>query len=213
MKSFFKRFKKKMPVMSGKSSGYYVRENVFEEIRDLKNTLKEGLKPPFLETDKEITFHGVPLKETSQKVIRKKFGNPNYILDNSKTIDGHKVYFYKDSVNVYKFLIQYHFIDDEFFFASNKVSSIRILSEEDKAKVIGRIKTKYFGDDAKEIKGLLVKVKDPVNNILFTRDDVYYRLNYLVLNSTTKQLIEKYIDYEVPVVKPPGLNDSLNEYI
>lgn len=202
-----------MPLVSGKGSGYYIRENMFEEIRDLKRVLTNGLKPPFNETEKEITFHGLPLKEHSQRMIRKKFGNPIYILDNSKSIDGHKVYFYKDSVNVYKFLIQYHFINDEFFFACNKVSSIRILSEDDKAKVIGRIKTKYFGEDANEIEGLMVKVKDPNNNILFTRDDVYYYLNYLVFNKTTKQLLEKYSNYEPAVSKPPGLNDSLDEYI
>jgi hypothetical protein len=213
MKSFFKKFKKKIPVTSSKSSSYFVRENVFEELRDLKKILKIGLEPPFSVTEKEITFHGVPLSTTTQQVIKKKFGNPFYVLDNSEVIAGHTVFFYKDSIATYKFLIQYHFIDNIFFFASNKVSSIRVLSEKDKEKVIKRIKVKYFGDDAEEIKGLLVKVKDPNNSVLFTLDDVYYHLNYLLNNKTTKSLVEKYMDYEEPVILPKGFSDSLNEYI
>lgn len=213
MKSLFKRFKKKNPVGSSKSSSYYIRENVFEEIRDLKRILKMGLEPPFSLTKKEITFHGVPLFTTTKQVIKKKFGSPSYVLDNSDLIEGHKVIFYKDSVDTYKFLIQYHFIDDKFFFASNKVSSIRILSEKDKERVIKRIKVKYFGDEAEDLKGLLVKVKDPNNSVLFTLDDVYYHLNYLLDNKTTNSLFEKYMDYEKPVALPKGFNESLKDYI
>ena len=213
MKSFFKRFKKKIPGISSNSSGYFVRENLLEDIRDLKSVLKTGFEPPFSETDKEITFHGVPLKGTSPRVIKSKFGSPMHILDNSKNIDGHKVFFYKDSINIYKFLIQYHFIDNEFFFASNKVSSVTVLTDEVKTKVIDRIKIKYFAENAKEIVGLKVKLKDPNGSILYTIDEVYYRLNYLLNNKTTKQLIKKYSDYEASQVRPAGFKESLEEYI
>lgn len=213
MKSFFKRFKKKIPGVSSKSSSYFERENLLEDVRDLKGVLETGFEPPFYSTEKEITFHGVPLKGTSPQVVKKKFGSPMYILDNSKNIDGHKVFFYKDSVNIYKFLIQYHFIDNEFFFASNKVSSMTVLTDEVKEKVLDRIKIKYFGENAKEIKGLKVKLKDPNGSILYTVDDVYYNLNYLLDNKNTKKLIKKYSDFENTAVPPAGFKESLEEYI
>lgn len=206
-------FGKKKSKTPSKNSSYFERENRFEVVKDLKKVLEIGFEPPFNKTEKEITFHGVPLLLTSPQVIKKKFGNPMYILDNSKYIDGHKIFFYKDSVNIYKFLIQYHFIDNMFFFASNKVSSLGELTDEVKYKVLDRIKTKYFGDDTKDIKGLNVKLKDPNGSVLYTVDDVYYHLNYLVDNETTKQLIQKYTDYQSDTPRPSGFKESLEEYI
>lgn len=213
MPSFFKRFKKKIIPISSKGSSYFERENIIQDTRDLKNILQILNEKIFSETKKDITFHGVPLLKTSPRELKNKFGAPMYIFNNSDNIESHKIFFYKDSVDFYKFLIQYHFIDNNFFFASNKVSSLTALSEEDKTKIVGRIKTKYFGEEAKEIKGLKVKLRDQNGSIFYTVDDVYYYLNYLLDNQTTKKLIKLYPDFESSITHPPGFKESLEEYI
>lgn len=212
MASWFKKFKKSVPITTSSGSTYYKRENNIQNVTDLKEILSGAPKIPELKTDVGITLNNISLSGITVSAIKKKFGTPSYILKNEE-IDSHVVYFYKESVAYYKFMIQYHFINNKFFFAGNKISSMGVLNDEDKVKVISRISKKYLGKEYDPSKGWLMKVKDPDGNIIYTIDDVYFHLYYLANNKTTEELIKHYGDVKPQRIKPAGFNESLDQYI
>ena len=213
MTSFFKKFKKSLPLVSTKNATYYNRENQIENLSDLKNVLEAAPEIKALKTSTDFTFNNIPLLNISQNLLITKFENPVFILDNDGEIKGHKVFFYRESIDYYRFLIQYHFIDGDFFFATNKISSVTILSDVDKQKIIDRINNKYLDQKSGDNKSLTIKIIDPNNSIIFTRDDVYFHINYLAGNKTTKALIDAYADYIDTQSLPAGFNETLEQYI
>ena len=212
MTSLFKRFKKNLPISTSKGSAYYRRENVIGNYDDLKKVLEAAPKIPEVKTDVEITFNTIPLNDITIADLKKKFDNPSFVLKN-ENIDGHMVLFYKDSVAYYKFLIQYHFINNKFFFAGNKISSMGVLNDEDKQKIIGRISKKYLHEDFDNSEGWKIKVIDPNGSIIHTLDDVYFHLYYLAGNETTKGLIKQYAGHVPEQEGPTGFKESLDQYI
>ena len=144
MASLFRKFKKKLPAVSNKNSAYYNRENTIETLQDLNKILKGAPEIKGIKTDKEITFNNISVLDITPTILRNTFDNPTHVIDRSDYIPGHKVVFYKENVLHYKFLIQYHFINEKFFFASNKISSITMLSNNDKMKILNRIAKKYL---------------------------------------------------------------------
>lgn len=212
MASLFKRFKKTLPASTSKGSTYYERENTIGNLDDLKKVLEGAPKIPSSKTDVEITFNNIPLNEITLAGLKKKFGAPAYVHKN-ELIDGHAVLFYRESVNYYKFLIQYHFINNKFFFASNKISSMGVLNDDDINKILSRISNKYLNKEFKDKQGRQMKVTDPNGSIIYTFDDVYFHLLYLVNNETTRNLIEKYADHTTQHFKPSGFKESLDQFI
>jgi hypothetical protein len=213
MASLFKRFKKKLPVATTKNTAYYNRENLIQTVSDLHRILMGAPDIKGFKTEKELTFNNTPLLEITPRVLKTSFDTPSNVLDHSSVIPGHKVIFYKDSVAHYKFLIQYHFIDEQFFFASNKISSMTILSESDKEKITGRISRKYIDGKKQDDKISVLKVTDPNGSIVYTVDDVYFYLHYLPENDVKKMLLGQYAEASSQTVKPMGFNDSLEKYI
>lgn len=212
MSSLFKRFKKNLPISTSKGSVYYRRENIISNYNDLTNVLEADPNIPEAKTDEEISFNTIPLIDITIADLKKKFDNPSYVYNN-ENIDGHMVLFYKDSVAYYKFLIQYHFINNKFFFAGNKISSMGVLNDDDKQKIIGRVSKKYLKKDFDNTEGWKIKVIDPNGSIIHTLDDVYFHLYYLAGNETTKELIEQYADHTPVQDKPTGFKESLDQYI
>lgn len=202
-----------MPLITTKNSSYYNRENRIENLGDLKKVLEAAPKIKAAKTGTNFTFNNIPLLNIDQKLLISKFENPVFMLDNDSEIKGHKVYFYRESIDYYRFLIQYHFVNDNFFFATNKISSVTALSDGDKQKIIDRINTKYLDQKPGDNKSLTIKIIDPNNSIIFTRDDVYFHINYLAGNKTTKSLIDTYTDYIDAPTLPTGFNDTLEQYI
>ncbi len=213
MASLFKKFKKNIPVPTSKNSTYYKRENNIGNTEDLKRILLATPDLKAFKTDKTITFNNIPLPEITFPKLKEKFGNPAHVYKNEQ-VEGHTVMFYRDSVSYYKFLIQYHFINNAFFFAANKISTTGILSDSDKKKIVDRICKKYLDKAFDEKEGWLIKVSDPIGNQIHTLDDVYFHLYYLAENETTRKLREHYLG-EIPDVteKPTGFKESLDQYI
>ena len=213
MTSLFKRFKKNLPSPTTKNSTYYKRENTIGNMDDLVRILFGGSDIVTFKTDKMITFNNIPLPEISFASLKAKFGNPAYVLKNEQ-VENHTVLFYRDSVSFYKFLIQYHFMGDEFFFATNKISTSGVLADSDKKKIIGRICKKYLDRDCGEGEGWLIRVIDPDGNSIHTLDDVYFHLYYLADNKTTRSLRKKVTgDTVVTKDRPSGFKESLDQYI
>lgn len=213
MSIFSKIFKKQITGTSKKST-YFVRENLIQSLTDLKKILYPLPKIEELNTNTDISFNGFELNKITPSLLKKEIGDPTYVLDNSEFIDKHQVLFYKDSADYYKFLIQYHFINGQFFFASNKISSLGIISPEDKNKIVGQIRLKYLGVPPEEhITSLIIKIGDRVNNVLTTVDDVYFHINYLSGNTTAQELINKYVGRTEPKSTHIGFKETLDKYI
>jgi hypothetical protein len=212
MSSLFKRFKKKLPVSGSKNVAYYKRENIIGNLQDMKRILSSAAEPENPNTEKEITINNIPLMEISVQKLKNKFGNPSHVLKNDN-VEGHTVLFYKDSVSYYRFLIQYHFINNKFFFAGNKISSMAVLSDSDKQKITNRISEKYLGKAFSMSKGWKVLVVDPNHSTIRTLDDVYFYLYYLAGNDTTRELAAKYADLKPQESERSAFKDSLDQYI
>lgn len=214
MASLIKSLGKIFTVAPSKNASYFKQQNVLESTPELQRVLKVSPSIPEQKTSTEISFNGMPLLEITTSKIKNKFGIPSYVHDNSDKIEGHEVYFYLDSIDNYKFLVQYHFVNNNIFFVSNKVSSTgKKLSDRDKNKIVSRISQKYLNEAPKDTKRWLIKVSDPNSSFIYTVDEVYYQLYYLAGNDTTKHLIDKYIHNYQPEVKPEGFNESIDSYI
>ena len=213
MASLFKKFKKKLPTVSNKNSAYFNRENAIETLHDLNKILKGAPEIKGMKTDKELTFNNISLLEITPSMLWNTFDNPAHVMDRSDYIPGHKVVFYKENVLHYKFLIQYHFINEKFFFASNKISSISMLSDSDKMKIINRIAMKYFNNEDTKSLASVMKAIDPNGSVIYTVDDVYFHMHYIPANDTREMLMAKYADVPEQTSKPQGFKESLDKYI
>ena len=193
MLSFFKSNKKKTPK---KGRAFYERENLIQTIDELKILLNllDSDKPT--KSDANFLFQGKELDTISEKNLDKDFGEESFLLEPDNNVVDHIVYYYRITSGHLRFLIQIHFIKSEFFLASTKVYSDSLLSKNDKQKVVSRIVSKYSPEADEDT--LEFNIKDPIGNILYTKDDVYYYINYLANNSVTKELKRKYADYLAP---------------
>lgn len=189
-----KRIKKKISKIRNKNLSYFSQENVIQGYGDLKailNPLPE-IKP--IKSIKPFSINEMGLNEINIKSLKEKFGYPSIVLRNGHNIENHKIYFYRDRVGFYKILIQFHFINNEFFFVSTRLSVPKGLTIERKKEIVKQALLKYAGKAPKEIKSLDVKLVDENGNMLFINDYVSFYLNYLAENETKKQLYHELLE-------------------
>jgi len=190
--SLFRKLRKKARFGKSHGSRYYYQENVVKDQAELMLILKPLPKTKITKANKTFSINGMPLGEITHKILKAKSGIPSYILWNNEYIPKHKVYYYREHIGLYKFLMQYHFIDNRFFFASNRISSHNRLTQNDKSEIVGQLIKKYTGKEKPVMKeNFEIKLTDEEGNIIFTNDTVYYYINYLPNNETTRNLIKK----------------------
>jgi len=193
MLSFFKSSKKKIPK---KGKAFYERENLIQTIKELNNCLDHLEFSGTTKTSSNILFQGVALDAIVEKNLENDFGEESFCCEPDGEISDHKIYYYRISSQHLRFLIQIHFIDGQFFFAGTKIYSDALLSSTDKQRVLKQIITKYYPDADEQT--FEFDIEDPKGNILFTRDDVYYYIQYLANNSTSQNLKKQYSGYKGP---------------
>ena len=187
MLSFFKSKKNKAPKKGG---SFYHRENLIQTIEELNNMLNQPSSSNITKSESNILFQGFELDSIVEKNLEDDFGEESFILEPDSGIEGHVVYFYRIVSDYFRFLIQIHFIGDKFFFSATKVYAESLLSFVDKRKVIKQIASKYHPTANDETVNF--NIKDPVGNMLFTHDDVYYHIKYLPNNQINKDLKKQY---------------------
>lgn len=210
MFSFFKSNKNKQTSVK---STYYIRECLIHNVSDLLSVLNPKIEDNAVigESNSEVKLKNLSLIGLTQKEIIAEMDHPVYIFDNSETIKGHKVMFYKEDVEFYRFLIQFHFIDDNFFFASNKVTSSGMLTNTDKEKIVKQLANKYLSNtDIND--NYLLSLTDSNNSILSTVDDVYYYVNYLSGAEIKNKLIKRLSANTDMGNKDPDFDDTINKY-
>ena len=207
MLSFFKSSKKKTPK---KGKTFYERENFIYTINDLNNCIKHLSSSKNTKTNSNILFQGYELDSIHEKDLEKNFGEESFFLEPDNDIPEHKIYYYRITSQHLRFLIQLHFIDDQFFFAATKVYSDALLSAADKQRVLKQIITKYYPNANEDT--IEFDIEDPKGNVLFTQDDVYYYIKYLANNATSQNLKKQYSGYEEP---KPGqeIKETLDKLI
>lgn len=207
MLSFFKSSKKKTPK---KGATFYHRENKIQTIEELNIIHKRLSSTTSTLTKSNILFQGFELDNISEKSLEKDFGEESYLLEPNSDILDHKVYYYRIASSSLRFLIQIHFIGDQFFFATTKVYSDSLLSLSDKQKVTSQIISKYSPNSDSDTTDF--KLKDPKGNILFTHDHVYYYIQYLPNNALNQKLIKQYGGYK-RVDANQEIQDTLDKLI
>jgi len=207
MFSFFKSSKNKT---SQKGSSFYHRENLIQTIEELNNLLNRLHSSETNKSNANILFQGIELDSINKKNLENYFGEESFILEPDSEILNHTVYYYRIVSGNLRFLIQVHFIDNQFMFASNKVYSDALLSVNDKLKVVKQITSKYFPDADKET--IMFNLKDAKGNILFTHDHVYYYINYLPNNAINQKLLKQYKGYK-KIDAAQEVSDTLDRLI
>ncbi len=193
MRISFKSNKKKK---EKKGQSFYHRENIIQTIEELNTVLRHLNSSKTSKTNSDIIFKGLDLNAIDENNLEKDFGEQSFILEPESGIPGHKIYYYRISSEHFRFLIQLHFINDQFFFACNKVYAESLLSDIDKQKVIKQIRNKYCPDAKKEI--VEFDIEDSKGNILFTTDYVYFYIKYIPNNAINKKLKKQYAGYAKP---------------
>jgi hypothetical protein len=210
MFSFFKSNKNRPTTVK---STYYIREGLIHTTEDLVKILSPQKSHDTIKgkATNEIKFKNLPLVNLSEKMIINAMENPVYIHDNSDVIKGHRILFYKEDVEFYRFLIQFHFIYNDFFFVSNKVSSSGMLSNNEKSKIVNQLKRKYLDDKPENGNSFLLNLEDRNGSILNTVDDVYFYVNYLSGGDLTNKLKQRYTDFNTDNPKP-AFDESIDKY-
>lgn len=180
----FSLFKKSNSKPIAKNSSTYLRENNISGLEDLKSVLNKNTG---VVTKYPIIFQGLPLDEVRVKNLEKHFGNAANILDNSEVIPGHVVYFYRKHVESFSLIIQLHFINNIFFYASTKVSLETILTDNDKKKICSTL-LGHYPDIVLCNNGFEYSFKDSKGNIISTRDHIYLYIKYYVKNVEIEKL-------------------------
>lgn len=197
MSSIFRSSKKKT---HQKGRAFYDRENLIQTIDELIDILSVSDNKNVEKTETDILFHGMKLGNINLKTLSKDMGEESYKLKPENNIDGHEVHFFRMKSEHLKFLIQVHFINSEFFLAGTKVYSDALLSDNDKQRIVKQISDKYqqeTGDSAEFVFG------DPHGNILWTKDDVFFHINYLRCSDICDELKRRYYGLGKP---KPGQN-------
>ena len=141
MLSLFKSSKNKAPK---KGATFYHRENKIQTIEELNTILKRLSSTTSTISKSTILFQGLELDSISMESLENDFGEESFILEPDSEILDHKVYYYRITSGGLRFLIQIHFIGSQFFFATTKVYSESLLSDDDKQKVSRQIISKPY---------------------------------------------------------------------
>ena len=177
--------RKRAKLAKSHDSRYYHQENVIKDKADLVVTLNPLPQTNGYKAKKTFSYNRQPLEEIT-----------------------------RDHIGLYKFLMQYHFFNKQFFFASTRISAQNRLTPKDKKEIVNQLLKKYL--DKKPVKTMddfEIKLIDKNNNLIYTYDTVYFYINYLLNNDTSRLLAEK-----LGVNKDNGpdfekLEDEINEMI
>ncbi len=207
MLSFFKN--KNQKKNNTRSSSYYLRENLIKNLTDLKNVL---LTSASQSTEYPLTFLGYPLESVNNNNITTKLELETYILDNQSLLPEYQVFFYKKRTGKFKLLFQVHHFDNKIVFISTKFETDSMLTESEKQKIIDQL-LGYYPDIKRESNNYNFSFSDKLGNKIFTRDDVFFYINYCPYAKTIEHLINeinrvKKVELEIPKEK-----DNFKDYI
>ena len=211
MLSFFKS--QKNNPQNALKAAYYIREGLIHNIIDLNKLLvPEKVNGTLVaNTKSEIKFKNFSLIGLTEKQIIAQMKQPIFIHDNKDILEGHKILFYKLDVDHYSFLVQFHFIDNLFFFVSNKVMSSGILSNKEKNKIVNQLENKYLGKATLDHKTFLLNLTDKNGSMLNIIDDVNFYVNYLCGCPTTNKLRQRYYESVKPETKDLNFEDTIDK--
>ncbi len=208
--------KKKKKSGTTSHSAYYLRENMIHNVRDLLSAVQPIMDDRYQswESKQSLSFNAMLFAEITEKNLEKQLGEAVFIYDNSVSVPGHKVIFFRDEVEYFRFLIQFHFIDGQFFFISNKISTSGVLSESNKTKIAKKVFNKFIDDKSPDaLNSFNIAIKDPQENFIYTKDDVYFYVNYILGGTKLQDIILRYSNLEPDTNDKKDFSNTLDKYI
>ena len=171
-KSFFKKLI--IPRISFERYEYYSNFNVINHYADLRKILlPDDLE--IIRTKTPISFRGIPFVSLSAGVIDK-LGEPRFKIDNSSSIMGHKIFFYKEKVGSVSVKIQLHFIREKFFYANYafdpEKTGVRLIEE-----IFSILSDKYLEEETNEWVGKMLI--DEHDNKLIVNNMGMFEIGYI----------------------------------
>ena len=206
MLSFFGKPKNKS--LTTNSPQYY-RENNIPVLEDLKAVLNKKTNNV---TKNKILYQGLALDKINIKELEKYFGKETLLLDHTDKIRGHKVYFYRKNVENYKLIIQLHFIEDIFFYASTKVSSESQVTDKDKQKICATLLS-HYPDIPILTNSFEYEFMDIQGNIISTRDHMYLFINYYPNTTAVDKLRKMIEDPDFTVTSVQANEEKLENFL
>jgi len=204
---FFKL--KKGKASRGKS--YYERENLIFKMEDFVLKSNPEAKQNYT-TDKTIKYNGLALGEINEASVLRVFDEPDFEIVDEEVLKGHRVMFYRRTVDNFTFLMQFHFFRGHFIFVSSKVTLHGVLLKSDRKVFVNRILKKYIPDielDAE--KGYNIKVSDSSGNFLKINDEVIFSVSYVNNSTTNQQLLTNIDKYEEKLEQT--IDEEVDDYI
>jgi hypothetical protein len=180
----FSFFRKQLKKPATKNASFYERENPIQSLGDLKNVFN---KKATLQTQNKITYQGLALNEIQSKTLSEQIGEESYLSNREEIIPGHAIYFYKKNVEKFTLILQFHFLNDVFFFATTKVSSESLISDKEKQKVSDQL-LRHYPDIEIQNNQFTYDFSDPDGNIVSTREHIYMFIDYYANNPEVEKL-------------------------
>jgi hypothetical protein len=173
------------------SSFYQERESYYRSFINqyyldfAHGVLSQEHHDPYL-TKSLIAPHDIQFGATPRRVIWK-IGMPSFQVKDINDFKDHKILFYRTKLLRQKVLIQFHFINDFFYY-----SQLSFLSFTEKTNdvLFNSIKSKYECPNAMEDQGRLV-MTDICNNKLIIEKGVYLTVSYITGDSYPQTLMEE----------------------
>jgi hypothetical protein len=172
------------------SSFYQERESFYRSFINqyyldfAHQVLSQEHREPYL-TKSLIAPHDIQFGSTPRRVIWK-IGMPSFQVKDINDFKDHKILFYRTKLLRQKVLIQFHFINNFFYY-----SQLSFLSFTEKTNdvLFNSIKGKYECPNAMESRDRLV-MKDIGNNKLIIEKGVYLTVSYITGDSYPQTLME-----------------------
>jgi hypothetical protein len=201
---------------SSRNKTYYLRENQLSTKKDFSNIFELSPEDKSFKgkINTEISVAGIPLSEITPERVIEELDSPSFVLDNSDEVPGHIVYYYRQTADLIKFLIQFHFINDKCIFVNNSISATGIsLTNEDKIKVLNKLFLLYKIKEKREENNFLIFLTDPFGNIIYTNDTVNLYINY-VARPETLEFAKKYInENQTEEINKDEFDDALGKFL
>ncbi len=197
-------------------SAYYLRENMIQNVSDLLMAVQPNLDecPSKWESKMALLFNAIEFKNITPEIVTQQMGEPVFIHDNSQSVEGHQVIFYRDEVDYFRFLVQIHFINNQFVFISSKISTSGVLSEENKTKIAKKVLSKFFeANEIEKLDSFTICITDESKNVIYTKDDVYFYVNYVYAGTHLQKIVTHFEGLSGLNTGKTDFTDTLDKYI
>lgn len=177
-------------------SDFYEGENYLanqSRLLNLTNNLRNNNE---INTEKNIKFYGVNFGESVKSVLRH-LGKPNYISRKKSVLKNHKILFYRIMLKNVKCILQFHFLDDQFFLG---VIEVKNNQEHVQKEISNLVREKYAISNTDWVG----TIKDNSDNTIDIQEGMIQRMTYLSGDSVLRSEIRAQVNRIIEIKEKHG---------